>query len=959
MTDKETFMGKHLLPGFLVLGLLIGGESTARAADLVLAVTTGEALVGTSRRFTLTVSNSSTAATHTIRDVRIGDPSDPGGAGGVRRFAACLPAASPCVAPAAWGTLGPAPVAGTTTQLQLEIEFSPSQVGANPGVGGAATVSVSSDLESIETGLTGVGTAVDLALLVDNSGSMSLRPDGSFTSNPSERRIEAARGAVHSVLQRLNNLIPAAPPFPPQINVALCLFNFGNSSRSTSCPVVLAPFNLTGLQAAVNAIVASGGTPMGRGLVSAIDTLQPAGVQEPFRKQAILMLSNGAHNTDPCPNGTATFPCPDGKLTRKGIKLYAIGYGTEGDVQPGQLKRLVEDSGNGLGVGLRHFVPVSASCPGNLPPGVTCLEDTPKNLELFLLGVLHALELVESPVDPRSTIRLGETKEHDVDITELDRAADFNLSWEATPPSAPLRFELVAPDGTVINRGSPSQEITFGVGPSYLYYLVGKKSLRGNVGRWKIRVSYGPGGDDGGGGPDLRASRRRPPRASAPASTSARATISARASALDFTYSYGVTVPSDLRMIVRFDRDAYRTGEPMLITATVQASGVALRGSQIDSISAGQERPGDGVGNWYAAHQPTAQQLATVPPAAAADPFGPLQTKSRALRFAAGTALPFRTVHPPLAFKDDGVAPDAEADDGIFSALYTDTGKPDTHSFYLRAVGKTRAGTRFTREALFQQFVPASVVPDPATSPLSFQVLTGADRGMTRVRVGVIPRDRFANHLGPGFIPDISFSASSGTWIGPVEDDLKGGYSRVLEYRTATQNPVVTVTVQDQDFPDQDVKQRSRPRLEMGLFGGGFFFSRDLPITRGPVFGVRVAVPIPFGLQVEAEAGTTITSDRTGARGRVLQLVGSLRWDLHALAFGPFTPFLTGGSGWLDFSGFQASDSSALLQLGGGLTAQLRPRMWLRLDAREMFGLDTYGRTSNNLQAAAHLAIGF
>lgn len=904
----------------VVLSLMTSRE--AMADDLTFSpspIAFGDVIVGVEKRVTFTILNGGGA--HTINSIGT-TPS---------QVKVCLPGADPCVPPGTW------PPVAAGGSLAVDVAFRPTTLGALSGGG----LQVDSDEGApAPTPVTGTGKEFDLVVLVDDSGSMGTKPDGTWTSDVSQTRLYEAKQGIIELTHILDVAFPSSGTVPIGVKAGVCLFNGG-------CPAALATFNKSNLDTRVNAIAAVNSTPMGKGLKGALAQLAVSPADAPFHNRAIIMLSDGAHNLYPCPSSDATYPCPDaGNLTgREGIRLFGVGYGTAGvDFNPVQLRDLVVTVfGNTVADGLRHYIPSTVPLCPSLPPGVQCVQGALKGLDAFFVGFLQAMGLTQAAVDPVAMVQPGQTLEHPVDITELDAAADFGLSWR-TGPSRALTFVLVTPDGQIIDpkvaRADPDLALT--VGPSSIAYTARKGYLHraGKVGRWKLRVTLGGGTTSGGVPSDARAS----------------AALMVVGPAVPFTYNYSVYVPSALELAVRFDKPAYNTGDQMLITATVTAKGALVRGAQIAAIEARFERPGESMGNWYAAHDPSAPQLAATLAQQGTDPVAPVQRKGLALR-AAGVADPYRTVQPGLVFKDDGSGGDAQAGDGIYTARYADTSMPDTHTFYLRASGTTPAGTPFTREALLQQMVTVAVAPDPVTSPLTYQLVGVADRNTSRVQVKVIPKDRFGNHLGPGYASAIDFTTTSGTWVGPLTDDLSGGYTRLLEFQPGAQNPSVTVTVQGQSFPPDDVKGRIHPRFSLEAFAGGFFISNIIGIADGPVFGVRAGVSLVPSLTLEAEVGGTPTHDAFGVRGKVIQTLASLRWDLDRLTLAGFTPFVTAGGGMLRFSGFTTDDTSGLVQFGGGLLSQISPIVWLRLDAREMLGTDTYGLTTNNFQATIDVAL--
>lgn len=813
------------------------------------------------------------------------------------------------------GCTSPFPLAiGTGMTGTFYVEYQPTAAGSHPA---AITLTSTGGIATLQA--RGSAVILDLMLLFDNSGSMQWFPDGTDPgiNNHPNARLRFAKDAANQLVSILTTL-----NIGTGLQTGACIFNYsGPPGADLACTQNLGPFAAGSMTTAIgNVGIVWDGTQMGRGLQAALSRLRdPAGPDplvspaaarcRPDHRCAIVMLSNGAHNQGIDPAGL---------LVSQAFKLYAVGYGSMRDVDPGRLQALVTESGVLPADGFRHYDPLSAAT----------------QLDTFFNKILKSLGMYEPAVDPRATISPGQTQTHDVPVVDLDHRAQFVISWETGPRSG-LFFDLLDPQGAVVDPAvaQKDEDVDFVMGSSYMVYgiregYLGRPNKRGI---WKMRVQYG----------------------SAPPRVPLAAAVVVDTPPL--TYSYSAFMPSDLEVHVAFDKSAYSTGDPILLAATVTANGVPLRGSAVSRIEAPLDRPNQGIGTWHAENAAQPQWIASIPAVRSGEPISAAQRKGLAVTLVGGIALPTHATVPALVFTDDGLNGDALKNDGIYTARFTDTSKPDTYTFHVAATGMTPGGFAFRRENLVQQFIPVNVVADPATSPLTFQVIDVV-RGTRHVRVQVVPKDRFANFLGPDHAAVIDFQATSGAWLTPIQDDLRGGYSRVLEV-AGGQDPDVTVSVDGKNFPTTNVNSAVRPRLEVGLFAGRFFIDDDLSISDGPVFGVRVGRPLPRNLTVEGELAVTPTTDLSGNTGRVIQALGSLRWD--ASAFGAVTPFLTAGFGVLNFTGFPVTDSGPVVQFGGGVLVPVNSRARLRLDARELLGIDIFGTHSENFQLTAGVVIGF
>ncbi|HCM68251.1 MAG TPA: hypothetical protein DIS62_04625 [Candidatus Kerfeldbacteria bacterium] len=145
-------------------------------------------------------------------------------------------------------------------------------------------------------------TPIDVVLVVDASGSM--RHESSATNDNS--RLHELQLAVTEFAQNLN---------PDTEHVALVTFQKENAMVVSP----LSPFHQSTLIDRVNAIVADGGTPLGLGLRVAAQEISKARLES---VKAIVVLSDGHHNTGPNPNLYYQSIPTD-------VALYTIGLGDD------------------------------------------------------------------------------------------------------------------------------------------------------------------------------------------------------------------------------------------------------------------------------------------------------------------------------------------------------------------------------------------------------------------------------------------------------------------------------------------------------------------------------------------------------------------------------------------------------------------------------------------------------
>lgn len=582
-------------------------------------------------------------------------------------------------------------------------------------------------------------------LTFDSSGSMSWNATGVSGVPAAETRLFKAQQASKFFLDLLN------------------LYQEGNATFGVVtypdhpyvCPSSKIVYPLSIINSTTNAsaqieidnLIANGGTPMAKGLLTAKDMLT-----NPAENKTIVFLTDGYHN---CPSNVpgyyahwsdrpgvqSYFTMLAQDLIEKSIKVYTIGYGSAKEVDHALLENISTETGAG-GVNVGYY---NAT---NMP-----LNDLKPAFKLIFTDAMN----LSAPEDPLGTIKRGEIKTHDVDITEFDDKISFSLSWSGTliteeylyythlpayKLQPPLQLELITPLGEVINStvAQENYDITHVPGETYQIYYVKGNYLKGRVGKWKVSVTA----------PNL-------------------------APEIEAEYHYGVIMESSLKLVPSFDKVRYGTGDSIILNAKLTENGKPLIGSRVTAYI---QMPDEGLGNWYAENKVTAEQLKKIPYTKSNESLTNIYRKSLALKNM-GILFPTSKTESLLELYDDGTHGDENANDGIYSNSFADTTKEGIYTFTFTATGKTTNGNPFRREKAIQKYVAVDVKSDKIEIDVKFDEVVEKEL-RAYYKVTVIPKDVFGNYLGPGYAGAISLTPSKGEFVDDIKDNLDGTYTVTL-----------------------------------------------------------------------------------------------------------------------------------------------------------------------------------
>jgi hypothetical protein len=650
------------------------------------------------------------------------------------------------------------PMPDGRTTANANVSITPLDVNAGTTVGHNQQLSVAARTQALE-----------IVMLLDDSGSMTWLPDGTPLPLPPPPQPTSRWGELVDAVN--NNFLPLLLGFgKDRGNFSVARFPETDSSNPTTFDLINPPINIdaTGIGNAQTAI--SGvtpffaGTPMGDG-INRVFAQPPTyfatdSVSMQANRRWLLLMTDGAQNIGthqpteyilPAFGGTAAVGT---SIADKNISLFAIGYGITGhsNVNPTLLANLVAGS-------LQSGQPQNKRADDN---GLTGTQIASAFRDAIKAGITHT----SSPNDPSAVFNAGQPEaRHFALITKYDNRAAFVLAWN-TPDPRRMRLELITPTCDVITPETAAKgvfpDVSFLGGNRSQLYMIGPDFLRNaadpahpRYGTWTLRVLS----------PELSDSE----------------------AGLE-NYDHDVIVDSDLSLQLRLDQPVYYAGDPIQISARLTAAGRPIKGA---GVVLSTTAPQQSEANWLAGLNVPADALKRAADQVKGDST-PLLIKTVGAGLA-GMTFPGGKTQSNTAMIDAGGI-------GTYRATITNTSTPEMHTFYVTAVGVTEDGSSFRREGKMSTNV--LVRPDSVYTRLDVQF--GASG---TAQVVVIPRDRFGNVLlvDPATTPGFVLTVKAGNFTTPLNSNLDGTYTQLLKFASGA-TPVIGVsfngkTIQQQTLP--------------------------------------------------------------------------------------------------------------------------------------------------------------
>ena len=342
----------------------------------------------------------------------------------------------------------PPPDGGTTANATVNI--TPADANAGTTVGHNNQLKVLARTQALE-----------VVMLLDDSGSMSWLPDGTPLPLPPPPQPTSRWGELVDAVN--NNFLPLLLGFgQDRGKFSVARFPETNFADPTTFDLVNPPINIdaTGIGTAQTAIAGVNpffaGTPMGDG-INRVFAQPPTyfatdSVSVQANRRWLVLMTDGAQNIgthQPTefilpPNGTAAA---GSSIADQNISLFAIGYGVTGasNVDPTLLQHLVDGS-------------LQSGQPQNQRVDDAHLTGT-QIAAAFRTAIKAGVTAGSSPGDPSAVFHAGQPEaRHFALITKYDHKAAFVLAWN-TPDPQRMRLELTTPACDVITPEAAAQGV--------------------------------------------------------------------------------------------------------------------------------------------------------------------------------------------------------------------------------------------------------------------------------------------------------------------------------------------------------------------------------------------------------------------------------------------------------------------------------------------------------------------
>ena len=285
---------------------------------------------------------------------------------------------------------------------------------------------------------------LEIGLVLDASGSMMLKPDGTPTADPAESRLSFVKSATSYFITLLGHFgdnagrfgVAVFPNVPGVTTGSVAGLRAGHLLAGEIQNITVPNLGTT-LDTAIESLTPVNSTPMGDGIALAMGESATIfryfrGDQnsKDFNRRLMVLLSDGFRNAgthlpdDFFDSGTGI------SFSDKNVVPFTVAYSTEDSIGEIQLSEIAAQSPEGL-----HFISADADD--------TVLEQGFKD------ALVVGLDL-DSPSDPRGTLTAGSPEvRREVIITPFDSKLAFTVNW-VSHDAGRLNVRLMTPDCELI-----------------------------------------------------------------------------------------------------------------------------------------------------------------------------------------------------------------------------------------------------------------------------------------------------------------------------------------------------------------------------------------------------------------------------------------------------------------------------------------------------------------------------
>lgn len=357
---------------------------------------------------------------------------------------------------------------------EVSVTFNPAGVTPGPQAAtltalGDPSASAGDTLHDNQASLAAnVLNALNIMLVLDGSGSMRLRPDGSVTPTVDDDSRWALLRDAADKFGSMVDMLTTAESLGTAIRVGAVIFQ--GSAVSSEFAIAHHPSAQSALSAFLTASP-TGSTPMLAGVNRGLDLF--AGTTG---ARFMLLMTDGHWNVPFGPTGDPAAPAVLARFTADGVVPHTVQYGPDAAVNVATLQAISAING-----GQNHTVETGSDAELNL-------------LMKTFEEVFRAVIGLEAAMDPPATVTTDEpVVVREFNVNALDSLVIVSVMWNTADRNR-LNVELVSPLCEVLSVGAEPTGVLSGQGRRFTDFCLTDAYLQNDggparYGTWRVRVS--------------------------------------------------------------------------------------------------------------------------------------------------------------------------------------------------------------------------------------------------------------------------------------------------------------------------------------------------------------------------------------------------------------------------------------------------------------------------------------